>query len=163
MLTFCIAQEFPVVLLEWVDDDDSEVIEAANPAGSSGSAGETAKLDDPRQTNGGYAADKAQLSGRSVVADTQTAETPDNVPLKSLDTRGTSAKHAADIHDSNAFEETSSEAEIETLLEDEVDRKPKWQGRKRLVIKDKFHSYVRPVWQPKLSTFCKGLTGISQV
>jgi hypothetical protein len=59
---------------------------------------------------------------------------------------------------------TDSEAEVEALIvEDEDAEEPVYQGKMKLAIKDKFHSYVRPVWQPKLSTFCKGLTGISQV
>lgn len=59
---------------------------------------------------------------------------------------------------------TDSELEVEALMvEDEEAEEPVYQVKKKLVIKDQFHSYVRPVWQPKLSTFCSGLTGISQV
>lgn len=32
-----------------------------------------------------------------------------------------------------------------------------------LVKIDTFHSYVRPTWRPRLSDFCIGLTGITQV
>lgn len=33
----------------------------------------------------------------------------------------------------------------------------------RLVIVDKFHSYVRPTWSPILTDFCTNFTGITQV
>ncbi|KAN0066450.1 hypothetical protein ACQY0O_000544 [Thecaphora frezii] len=36
------------------------------------------------------------------------------------------------------------------------------ESRTALELKDTFQSYVRPVWRPKLSQFCKDLTGISQ-
>lgn len=59
---------------------------------------------------------------------------------------------------------TDSEFEVEGLVvEDEDAEEPVYKGKMKLAVKDKFHSYVRPVWQPKLSTFCTGLTGISQV
>jgi 3'-5' exoribonuclease 1 len=32
-----------------------------------------------------------------------------------------------------------------------------------LVQVDEFHSFVRPTWNPRLSSFCSELTGISQV
>jgi hypothetical protein len=66
--------------------------------------------------------------------------------------------------DASDSDGTDSEAEVEALIvEDEDAEEPVYQGKMKLAIKDKFHSYVRPVWQPKLSTFCKSLTGISQV
>lgn len=68
------------------------------------------------------------------------------------------------LQDSFDRDDTGSELEVEALMvEDEEAEQPVYQGKKKLVIKDQFHSYVRPVWQPKLSTFCSGLTGISQV
>ncbi|KAL7425065.1 NAPDH-dependent diflavin reductase [Cryptotrichosporon argae] len=36
------------------------------------------------------------------------------------------------------------------------------QRVRRLVKVDTFHTYVRPTWQPRLSEFCTGLTGITQ-
>ncbi|EPQ31864.1 uncharacterized protein PFL1_00063 [Pseudozyma flocculosa PF-1] len=36
------------------------------------------------------------------------------------------------------------------------------EDRTALETKDTFQSYVRPVWRPKLSQFCKDLTGITQ-
>jgi len=32
-----------------------------------------------------------------------------------------------------------------------------------LEVVDEFRSFARPVWRPQLSTFCMGLTGITQV
>jgi 3'-5' exoribonuclease 1 len=40
---------------------------------------------------------------------------------------------------------------------------PSESGISQLYIASTFHSYVRPTWHPKLSTFCTSLTGITQV
>lgn len=38
-----------------------------------------------------------------------------------------------------------------------------WDKTKRTYsITDKFHSYVRPLWRPRLAQFCRDLTGITQ-
>lgn len=36
-------------------------------------------------------------------------------------------------------------------------------GQLELHTRDVFHSYVRPVWRPRLTQFCRDLTGIRQV
>lgn len=33
----------------------------------------------------------------------------------------------------------------------------------RLEVVDEFRSFVKPVWRPRLSSFCTALTGITQV
>lgn len=38
-----------------------------------------------------------------------------------------------------------------------------YRSRRRLVLKDTFHTYVRPTLRPTLSTFCTTLTGVTQM
>ncbi|KAJ9098476.1 hypothetical protein QFC19_006343 [Naganishia cerealis] len=84
--------------------------------------------------------------------------------LKKIDTNAT-VQAADDTHPSQlgAWKSASSEPKENLKPRDQPDHQEqrKIQGRK-LVIKDKFHSYVQPMWQPKLTKFCTGLTGIKQ-
>jgi hypothetical protein len=133
-----LAQEFPVVLLEWVTVEESGTIEdATSPAESSSSARDPFKSVDAARTVSNVTADINDV--------TESGAIDTNSPID------------------DAADETMSEAEVEDLLLEKEIKEPEWRGTRRLVIKDTFHSYVRPVWQPKLTTFCSSLTGISQV
>ncbi|KAJ9127558.1 hypothetical protein QFC24_000967 [Naganishia onofrii] len=57
---------------------------------------------------------------------------------------------------------STTEANAASQTQSELDFKVRQLPGKKLVVIDKFHSYVRPMWQPKLTKFCTGLTGIQQ-
>ena len=168
-------QEFPVVLLYWVPDDGltdetenskldpSNTVIEAGPASTTPVAVPSIVLGRTAHTASGEssASRAATDSGKHTVLGEGCAQ---NTCLQRREpttkTNGTDEKD----QDESDHDETDSEVEVEALMFEDVEaEEPVYQGKKKLVIKDQFHSYVRPVWQPKLSTFCSGLTGISQV
>lgn len=118
-------------------EESGTVEDAATAAESSSSAEGSVKITDPLRIISSVAADVSDV--------TESGSIGTNSPVD------------------DAVDETMSEAEVEDLLLEPEIKEPEWRGTRRLVIKDTFHSYVRPVWQPKLTTFCSSLTGISQV
>ncbi len=46
---------------------------------------------------------------------------------------------------------------------DNDDEDEEMRPHRELFVASTFHEYVRPTWQPKISTFCTSLTGITQV
>lgn len=146
--------------MEWViNEEPQEVKEVSRNADGCGSAQKVSPLADITPIDSDFitivdAATKLGAAETSCLG---------YVAAESRENNGNFDEDAVDSPTDDAVDKTMSEAEVETLLlEDEI-QEPKWPGNRRLVIKDTFHSYVRPVWQPKLTTFCTSLTGISQV
>lgn len=150
-------QEFPVILLEWVTNEEPEQVEDVfRKAEICDSAPKTSPSIETSCVN------NKSTPAVDGVTEMGTAES-EMKGAKSRENNANSDGDAAGSPVDDAADETLSEAEVEELLlEDEI-QQAKWRGKRRLVIKDTFHSYVRPVWQPTLTTFCTSLTGISQV
>ncbi|KAJ9094464.1 hypothetical protein QFC21_006003 [Naganishia friedmannii] len=161
-------KEFPVILLGWADEEEEDktrVEDELDDAASSVSS-------EPSSPSENGQAGTSRESSEERTIQKSNAEGTDSASreLEQLNARVNLRKRqresAAQTEDSTAIppesDTTTPKQDDETECHHELDFKVRQLPGKKLVILDKFHSYVRPMWQPKLTKFCTGLTGITQ-
>ncbi|KAJ9119612.1 hypothetical protein QFC22_003321 [Naganishia vaughanmartiniae] len=156
--------EFPVILLGWADEEEEEdtnrvddeldneastVSSERSPSPEHDQVGSNHTQEEKRDTDTGEERTRENVQSRAV-------RDPSERPGER--TAQTEASTATTPNSDTSISKESGETAAQPELNCQAGRLP----GKKLVVVDKFHSYVRPMWQPKLTKFCTGLTGIQQ-
>lgn len=162
-------KEFPVILLGWADEEEEDTTRVDRELDEVASSVRSETPPPPEANQSGISSNsKGKRTEQDKEVEDERSASRESGQLQET---GNSNEHEGRVI-AQAQKSALTPPESNTNTPKEVaatETPPDFNVRvgqlpgKKLVAIDKFHSYVRPMWQPKLTKFCTGLTGIQQV